>query len=181
MPGRNFRYCHQLSTLFFTNPFFMKKQLLIVCSLLFFSATSFAQLAKGNITYDGKQDRFITIKAGFILPEGNSITAGKDGTDNATLLLKHNELIMETTTYDLSRDNPAVVRQAWRIPLTFSDAVLVKELEFQPDGNMIVRDTKNNVLWGTGVNHDAQVFKMYPDGKLQLVSHFGKVHWEKEK
>lgn len=65
--------------------------------------------------------------------------------------------------------------EAWSIPLSG----LVKELVFQPDGNLVVLDTSNKVLWSTGTGGRGDQLKFYGDGVLEIFDKSGVSIWRK--
>ncbi|MBC7570694.1 MAG: hypothetical protein H7319_13285 [Spirosoma sp.] len=103
---------------------------------------------------------------------GNSAFGGE-----ARLTLKNNALVMETAAVAMAGDDVhTITKQVWSIPFSGS----AKEMEFQSDGNLVVRDSGNKVLWASNVSAPrGKRLKMDFTGKLQIFSEHWDILWEK--
>lgn len=73
-------------------------------------------------------------------------------------------------------DVHTITKQVWSIPFSGS----AKEMEFQSDGNLVVRDSGNKVLWASNVSAPrGKRLKMDFTGKLQIFSEHWDILWEK--
>ncbi len=167
----------------------MKKYFVVACSLLLFSNTAtFAQMSKiipdgmlvgdVNIYPPRETPGGVVISNSFKLAVNKPMFAG--GTvfeGHACLTLKNNELVMETTVTEIYEGHVLTdTKQVWSIPFSGS----AKELEFQPGGGLVVRDSNNKVLWTSNVSASrVKWFTMGFNGKMQIVSENGDILWEK--
>ncbi|NEU70026.1 hypothetical protein GK091_24310 [Spirosoma agri] len=167
----------------------MKNYFVVTCSLLLFSTTvTFAQMGnvvKETSTLAGDRndgpaqipqhlvfDRMVKLAVDQPVTIGNAAIGGA-----ASLTLKNNALVMERIVTGMLMDIPHTdTKQVWSIPFSGS----AKELEFLPDGDLVVRDSANKVLWASTVS--ASIGKrlvMDFTGKLQIFDREGRVLWEK--
>ena len=138
----------------------MKKQFVVACSLLLFSTTAtFAQMEhivpKSQLAGDKdspppKIPDNSTFDNSFKLVVNQTIGAGSPTHGGGAILtLKNNELVMEIAVTEMMGDEFTTnTKPVWSIPFSGS----AKELEFQPDGDLVVRDANNKVLWAANVS-----------------------------
>lgn len=165
----------------------MKKPLIVALSLLLFSTTAtFAQMgviqpdrlaagdmngAPPNIPNNIVIDRSIKLAVNQSITVGNLAFGGE-----ARLTLKDNALVMETVVTGMGDDVHPITKEVWSIPFSGS----AKEMEFQSDGNLVVRDSGNKVLWASNVSAPrGKRLKMDFTGKLQIFSEHWEILWEK--
>lgn len=170
----------------------MKKQFVAASLLMLFSTTAtFAQRGStmGNIVGESLEagerngappniPRHIIYDRSFKLPINQPIVAGSAMFGGqAALTLKTNALVMERTTMEMAGDAyHTTTTPVWSIP--FSGAA--KEMEFQSDGNLVVRDSGNQVLWASNRSAPGgQRLMVDFNGKLQVYNENGGVLWEK--
>lgn len=171
-----------------SKPFFVKNYFNLVCSLLLFSTTvTFAQM--GNIVGESLSagDRNgaaptipnnIVIDHSFKLAVNQPLTIGNSAFGGeAKLTLKRNELVMEKTITEMIMDIlQTATKQVWSIPFSGS----ANEMEFQSDGNLVVRDSGNKVLWASNESAPrGKRLKMDNTGKLQIFNEHWTILWEK--
>lgn len=166
----------------------MKKYLTVACSLPLFSTTAtFAQSSMGNILPYSKEAgdangappkvaKDIVIDRGFKRAVNEPIVVGNSAFGGeARVTLRSDALVMETAIFNDMVDNHTDIRQVWSIPFSGSE-----EMEFQSDGNLVVRDSNNKVLWASNMPASrGKRLKVNFDGKLQVLNEDWFVVWEK--
>jgi len=151
------------------------------------ASATFAQMGQIIDTH-GRSEVSLTPNGQYQAPRPETITRSKGSkiTDvggisvsegsAAGLKLTTNALILEKYTMSMSGDDMGPqTNEAWSIPLSGS----VKELVFQPDGNLVVLDTSNKVLWSTGTGGRGDQLKFYGDGVLEIFDKSGVSIWRK--
>ena len=164
----------------------MKKYFVIACSLLLFSNTAtFAQMGKiipdgmlvGDMSGHPPRGSIFDVSSSFVMSLNKSITSGGVGRQ-ARLTLKKNELVLEMMSVDMNVPSPDMdFHQKWSISFSGS----AKDLIFQSDGNLVVRDANNKVLWAANAPAPrGRRFVLEPvEGKIEIYDSADQLLWEK--
>ena len=154
----------------------MKKYFVVACSLLLFSNTAtFAQMGKiipdgmlvGDMNGQHREGVFRT-NNGFLMPLDQSVKAGGPSRQ-VKLTLKKNELVREMMIMDKDVSSPDMdFHQKWSISFSGS----AKDLIFQSDGNLVVRDANNKVLWAANASVPrGRILALEPvEGKIKFMT-----------
>lgn len=167
----------------------MKKQLITAVFLLLVTTTvTFAQMGEivqGAGTGGGNSNPPSTITGeracgrGFKLPVGGKLTAGPSD-HGASLHLRSDALVMEIHKTEMSGDEfvPRTT-ESWSIPFNTP----ARELEFTPQGELIVRGQNNQILFNAYPDRPGEWLKITPDGTLKIDAKDGKgnlyILWKK--
>lgn len=163
----------------------------ILFSFLFVGAalTAYAQGATGQMSPDVLQSgemshvpvrgpNQLVADRGFTLAINKPIVLGGAAAgSNTSLTLKSNELVMERSVSTMLGDLPHTDTQVvWSIPFSGS----AQELDFQPDGDLVIRDASKKVLWAANVSGGSNKRLMIDvSGKLAILDKDGHKLWEK--
>ncbi|MBO0931577.1 hypothetical protein [Fibrella aquatilis] len=155
----------------------MKTQCLAVFALLLSLTTAFAQPPTNNGDVNAaERPAQLLASANWRMKVGDAPLLATRGNDAAELALERNALVAKkTVTITTGDDMGAHTSVVWSIPLSGA----VNELVFQPDGNLVVVDTANKVLWQTNTKGQGHILRFYGDGVLDLFDKTNGSVWRK--
>lgn len=156
----------------------MKKQLLVASVLLMMTLT--ASFAQGDQNFDVpnamrvEQTALFNSGANWRMNVGDAPLTAQRGQSTAALTLERNALVSRKTAMGTSGDDIGPQESVvWSIPLSGS----VKEVAFTGDGNLVVYDTANKVLWQSNTAGQGVVLKYFADGVLEVYGSGGQSLW----
>ena len=163
----------------------MNKQtrFLTLLGLLLMGGAVNAHAQAGYVMHDGRMVRDVPSEGifkaygGFVMPLDKSVTSGGP-IRQVKLTLKKNQLVLSMMIIDINFPPfDEDFHEKWSISFSGS----AKDLIFQSDGNLVVRDANNKVLWALNVSVPrGRVLALDPvEGRMQIYDDQSQLVWEK--